>query len=104
MVSALSGCHATNNVELMSAITSAYFNPLFLVLFGIKMPRKKDSSRNEGNTKSVKGRNQAKLESIRSSLNRPELRPTMVAINPYINVATIENFNDRNGDVLIPAT
>jgi len=104
MVSALSGCHATNSVELMSAITSAYFNPLSLALLGIRIPRKKDSSRNEGNTKSVKGRKKAKLESIRSSLNRPELRPTMAAINPYINVTMIENFNDRNGDVLIPAT
>jgi len=104
IVSALRGCHAVNSVELMIAITSTYLNPLSLALLGIRIPRNKDSSKNDGNTNSVKGRKKAKLESIMPSLNRPELRPTMVAINPYVNVATIVNFNDCNGDVFIPAT
>ncbi len=82
MVSALRGCHTTNNIELNSEIKMTDFNPFSLVLLGINTPRKNDSSKNDGNIKSAKGRKNVIPESMVLNLNKLELIPMKAAINP----------------------
>jgi hypothetical protein len=82
MVSALRGCHATNNIELNSEVKTTALKPFSFVLLGINTPRKNDSSKNDGNIKRNTGRKNVIPESMTLNLNRPELLPMKAAINP----------------------
>jgi len=55
IVSALNGCHKVNRIALPNVKMIIALSPLSFVLFGINIPRKNDSSRNEGNINKDKG-------------------------------------------------
>ena len=76
--------------------------PLSFALLGIKIPRKKASSRNEGNINNENGNKYTKSDLIIPNSNSFELNPTNAAMIAYPKVSVREIFNASKGDVLRP--
>ncbi|HUU39429.1 MAG TPA: hypothetical protein VMW42_00665 [Desulfatiglandales bacterium] len=63
-VRAFNGCHKTNKTALTKVIKIMNCLPFSFALLGIKTPRKKASSRSEGNINNENGNTYTKLDLI----------------------------------------
>ncbi len=103
-VKAFSGCHNTKSTVLTIRYNQIRFVSWFFASLGISSPRKKASSRKEGNINRVTGRMNTILLFRSSGSNSPEKCPIPRTRRAYTGKGSSDFGDTVNGEVFKPVT